>query len=1060
MKKFFLLVAMLSFLASWRLFRPGFFSMQDDMQVFRLSQMDHCFRDGQFPCRFIPDGGLGYGYPLFNYYSPLPYLIGEGIHLLSFSFIDSIKLVFIIGFFLSAIGMFLFSRQFFGPLGGLISAGFYLFAPYRAVDSFVRGSLGEFFALALLPFLFWSVGSKNKKWFIFFLTSLLLTHHLTALVTLPLLFLFLLLFRRRHLLEFFLPTLLSFGITAFFLLPVIAEKSFVTVETMTEGYFNFINHFVSLSQLFISRFWGYGASLWGPVDDMSFQIGLVHWLVPLIVIGISILRRRLPPPSVIFFFLLSFIFIFLTHSRSTFLWQLLPFMKYFQFPWRFLGFIVFCLSFVAGATINLFPKKPVWVTCFLLAAVVIANFGYFREDIWYPGLTDAQKLSPAAFAAQSGAGLRDYWPIYGATYPKETAPDSPVFSSGSGRILSFFKNSRSAQVSANVFSSTATVTFPIVYFPDWQLAVDGLPDPITYEPELGRITAQLTPGNHQLTLSLNDTPLRQLANAVSIFSLLIFLIYLLNLRNFYFWTIISLGFVIRFWNLGGYPASLNWDEISHGYNAYSLLKIGRDQWGSLPVFNFRAYGDYPTTLNLYLTVPFIALFGLTPFTIRLPGAIFSLLSIVIAYFLGRLIFKKNSSALVLMLLVAISPWTFFPARAVFQSNLAQFFLPAGLLCLLISSHFPRLFLPGSFLLGLSTFAYHNTRLIALPLFLLYLFLFRPKINFRHLLGLSFVLPGFLALLFSPATARAPWVSIIDQGAIDFLNEKINLFVGPGFLARLVYNKPLYFLVHFVRNYLDFIFPTKLFFTGTGQYQFGLPNHGVLFSLWLPFYYLGLIRLVRLALRRDRISLFLIGWFIIGLFPAAITKGDFPVIRATSILPLPHLIVTLGLFSFLSFFSRWQKQLLTCFILVTAIQFSFYLYKYFFTYYSKFSSSWQYGYSAVIAYARQYYFDYDEIVFTKKYGEPHEFILFYWPWDPLSFQSDPRLVWGYHTFWYWVDAFDKFRFLNDWEIKKSSFSTPKTLLITSPDNYPSSFTLLRRLFDPLGQPVFDIVSQNP
>ncbi len=70
--------------------------------------------------------------------------------------------------------------------------------------------------------------------------------------------------------------------------------------------------------------------------------------------------------------------------------------------------------------------------------------------------------------------------------------------------------------------------------------------------------------------------------------------------------IMILGFVLRVSYLNKYPSGISWDEVSHGYNAYSILKTGSDEWGKfLPLSNFRAYGDYPLTLNLYLTIPSI-----------------------------------------------------------------------------------------------------------------------------------------------------------------------------------------------------------------------------------------------------------------------------------------------------------------------------------------------------------------------------------------------------------------------------------------------------------------------
>ena len=168
MKKIiFCIIIFLGFTGSYRLMRPGYLSMADDMHVFRLQQLDKCVHDGQIPCRYVPDGGMGYGYPLFNFYSPFPYMVGEAFHLAGFSYIDSIKIVFIVTSFIRPLGMFLLSSVFFGPTGGLVSAILYALGPYQAVNSYVRGAIAENFALAVLPFVFWGLFKKRYFFFLF-----------------------------------------------------------------------------------------------------------------------------------------------------------------------------------------------------------------------------------------------------------------------------------------------------------------------------------------------------------------------------------------------------------------------------------------------------------------------------------------------------------------------------------------------------------------------------------------------------------------------------------------------------------------------------------------------------------------------------------------------------------------------------------------------------------------------------------------------------------------------------------------------------------------------------
>ena len=708
----------LSFLVCYRLFRPGYFSMQDDMHIFRLQQFYQCLQDGQIPCRSITDGGLGYGYPLFNYYGSLPYLIASGFHLFGFSLISSIKLIFILGFFLSAFGMFYLAQKFYGLSGSLLSAAFYLLAPYRAVDSYVRGALAEFFALALAPWVFWALISffQTKKpsyrlLVIFFLSGVLLTHNLTALVLIPLLLLFSLIFYRQQIFRLLSIFASSLALSAFFILPAFFEKHLVTVHTMTQGYFQYINHFVSLFQLFLDRQWGFGASLWGPQDDMSFQIGVVHWSISLVsVLAFFLIKPKQNKNKLLILFSVatSLIFLFLTHSRSTFIWQSFPILAYFQFPWRFLGWVIFFLALIAGNIFTSFRhlSSQRILLSLLLLLLIIFNQPYFKEDIWFSRLADEEKLNPQNLLAQSGAGLKDYWPIFSKTYPETFAPDTPTATTGNATFTNFTKRSNFLSFTASVSTPVSQVTIPLAYFPNWTAYVNTKLQPVSYT-ELGLMTLSLPQGENQVELHLLNTPLRSVSNLISLIALIIILIYFCRRLNHSaaFWLIVVFAFIVRFANLSSYPVALNWDEVSHGYTAYSLSQTGHDQWGHpWPVFNFRAYGDYPTTLNAYLTIPFITLFGLNEFSVRLPSALLGFFAVLVSYFFGLKIFKSKTQALLLMFLVTISPWTFFPSRAVFQSTIALFFLLSAVTAFLWAFDHPR-FLPlSAFLFGLSLFA--------------------------------------------------------------------------------------------------------------------------------------------------------------------------------------------------------------------------------------------------------------------------------------------------------------------------------------------------------------------
>src|SRR3989338_7668545 len=109
-KYWIILVIVLTIPTFSQLVRPGFFPMQDDLQAMRVHQMFKCFQDLQIPCRWVPDMGYQYGYPQFNYYPPSVYYLGAILHTFGFQIIDSVKILFILGYIFSTLAMFLFLK--------------------------------------------------------------------------------------------------------------------------------------------------------------------------------------------------------------------------------------------------------------------------------------------------------------------------------------------------------------------------------------------------------------------------------------------------------------------------------------------------------------------------------------------------------------------------------------------------------------------------------------------------------------------------------------------------------------------------------------------------------------------------------------------------------------------------------------------------------------------------------------------------------------------------------------------------------------------------------------
>ncbi|OGD04685.1 hypothetical protein A3B58_03795 [Candidatus Amesbacteria bacterium RIFCSPLOWO2_01_FULL_48_50] len=524
------------------LFRPGLHTTHD-FHFFRQFEFDRCIADGIFPCRWSANAGMGYGEPVYNYYGQFPYWLGQVFRFVNFSVIDSVKSVFIVSLLLSAVFMYLLARRFWGNLGGLISAAFYVYAPYRAVDVWVRGALPESLAFVFYPVILWVLDlylETPRPKYLWALalagSALILTHNLSALMFVP--FALVWYFWRAGSLRrltsapgLLLAFIASLLLAAFYLFPVIFESRLVTLSETTKVYYEYGLHFASLSQLFLSRFWGYGGSVWGPNDTMSFSVGHLHWLAPLLTLTWLFLRRQFRSPITVYcllFTFLGFFAIFLTHGKSDFLWRLLPPMLYIQFPWRFLTMSTLWLSLATGVVSKILPNK---IIPYLLLLLLFTNSGFFRPDIWR-SITDSQQFSGQLWDEQRSSSLSDYWPKYASRLPAEFAPSLPDVVSGNVAIFGFQKLSQSAEATLAVDSESAEIRFPIAYFPGWQGKVSGKTLAVYPSGELGLVTLKLPAGIHDIRLSFADTPVRRMGNLISLAALILLPVsYSIKIKN-------------------------------------------------------------------------------------------------------------------------------------------------------------------------------------------------------------------------------------------------------------------------------------------------------------------------------------------------------------------------------------------------------------------------------------------------------------------------------------------------------------------------------------------------
>lgn len=551
--KEFIIGLLLTLSLLWPLLAAPYFKHHDDVQVIRIYEMDKCVKDYQIPCRWVPDLGGLYGYPIFNYYAPFPYYFGELTYLLTNSLLISAKTMFAVSLLGAYIFMYLLASKLWGKKGGSVAAIFYSFAPYHALDLYVRGAMGEMWALMFFPAIFWALLMLEEKINIsrllllaVFIFALIVSHNLSALIFLPLALIWtIILFFRRKNVKFlwfcFGGVTLGVALSAFYLLPAIFEKDLVHLETTIAGYFSYTEHFKGFRKLFLERSWKYGSSIrevpGGEKDGMSYQVGWIHvvgWLLALVAAK-SLWKRNKNLSIIIGFCSLAILFsVFMINPRSEFIWRSIDSLKYLQFPWRFLLLVTFFVSFISGSffLMSFRYKNALWI--FLVIAVVVLNFSYFKP-VEFIQTNDQKRLTGKDWDTQIKRSIFDYLPIYAKEPPAELATVRYQILTGDSRVFDFKEGTNWISFKTETHSHTI-IRLSQYYFPDWRIFVDQKEVKVEYKNNsLGLMTIILGKGSHEISARLYDTQIRSVSNLITLMafavSMILFLISFQRVRR-------------------------------------------------------------------------------------------------------------------------------------------------------------------------------------------------------------------------------------------------------------------------------------------------------------------------------------------------------------------------------------------------------------------------------------------------------------------------------------------------------------------------------------------------
>ncbi len=477
----------------------------------------------------------------------------------------------------------------------VLAAIAYTVAPFHMVNVYVRGdSLAEFWAMAFYPWVILAADglfdvsgvrcqvsgvkgefatcnlqlATRKKMALFAVAyaALILSHNISALIFTPFLLLYLLIrwvdvVRRTrksgqpegHLEEkenrggaegaeerrlvwrpvwvLALAGLLAVGLSAFFVVPALAEKDYTQLGSVTAGYFHFSNHFLgtAVNPAVQSSF----LFDYNPGGLVAFRMGLVQAVTIGVGVVVLLLARRLGslvrPYRVVFILVGLALSTFMFLPLSTWFWKHLPLLDFTQFPWRFLSVQAFWGSLAVGA-VGLLPWRRVLVpgTAVLL---VIAALGNLHPD--YLPLSDAdvtpERLAQYEwFTGNIGTTIRyEYLPP--TVQPR---PFTSAWLNGNGRNAVRTLNRHLVQAELLAAKTTVqnwqietdapdTLILPTLYWRGWQGQIDGEPVSLTPADGSGLISLEVPAGVHEIRLQLKRTPLRLVTELVSLTAVLV-----------------------------------------------------------------------------------------------------------------------------------------------------------------------------------------------------------------------------------------------------------------------------------------------------------------------------------------------------------------------------------------------------------------------------------------------------------------------------------------------------------------------------------------------------------
>lgn len=503
----------------WSLIKSGYYYSHDG--AFHLVRLGHFYNEltaGQFPVRYSQDLLFRHGYPVFNYFYPLPYYLGSLLHFLGLDLGTSLKLLMGISTVGSVWFLYLFLEHLYGKWPALIGSMLWAYFPYRLLAIYVTGSVGVVMSLFWVPLALFSIERWRLPLFSISIAGLILSHNVSALMFLPVILLIPLILnwgKKKKMLQIVLAALLGIAMSSFFIIPALLEKWMVKLDPPAV---NYLDHFPTFKQLLYSH-WGYWYSEKGTNDGQSFQAGMAIWSTFLLGI-ISLIYKGKKSYLPVFLVAIFGLTVFMMTEKSIFFWKLVPVLRQIQFPWRLLA-VTGLIGSLLGAVVT---NRWKWLGVPLIVLALFNSRNYLRpmesvryEDKYYQDQTTLW-YGTTDIASEN-------IPRWVKTIPNWFEGDIVAKTSGGIKVLKFSKEKLGWSIMTN--GNSGVIETNLIYFPTWTSRTKGV---TVGKNATGNIELRVSEATKKIDLVLRSTILETMANIISIFAFLAWLkwVYQLN----------------------------------------------------------------------------------------------------------------------------------------------------------------------------------------------------------------------------------------------------------------------------------------------------------------------------------------------------------------------------------------------------------------------------------------------------------------------------------------------------------------------------------------------------